>query len=208
MVSAACPKCAIYLIETNDNSLTNLNDGVAEAVKLGAVIVSNSWGCTRKGCTFSDSAFSTPGITYVAAAGDDGYGSYAPADFATVVAVGGTVLSYSKKNSKYTEKVWSDSAAGRSNASKPSWQNDPDCPTRMTNDVAAVAKSVAVYDTYGGTGYTGWLEAWGLAGNATQQDGGEQFRVRKEVPGQTVVLLFGRYRPVRHLLWTRRLGNA
>src|SRR5580704_5203143 len=44
MVSAVCPKCTIYLIEANDNSSTNLYAAVKEAVKLGAHIVSNSYG--------------------------------------------------------------------------------------------------------------------------------------------------------------------
>jgi len=187
MVSAACPNCTIYLIEAKNNSLKNLGIAVEEAVKLGATIVSNSWGCYQSGCTWQTNAFDTPGVTFLAASGDIGYGSYPPAEFANVVSVGGTVMS--KSGSKYSEAVWVDTGGGcTAGITKPSWQNDPGCTTRTQNDVAAVSKNVAVYDTYEYNSYSGWFIAYGtslatpitasafaLAGNSTQQDAGRVF---------------------------------
>ena len=91
MVSATCPKCTIYLIESNDNSARSLYAAEKEAVKLGAHIVSNSWGGGYGGP--SGGAFDASGVTYLASAGDDGYGIQDPADYDSVVSVGGTVLS-------------------------------------------------------------------------------------------------------------------
>jgi len=180
MVSASCPKCTIYLIEADDNSGVNLYAADIEAVKLGAGIVSNSWG---GGAGYaSGGAFGTKGITYLASAGDDGYGMQDPADYATVVSVGGTLLSVGS-GSKFTETVWPDSGGGCSVVPKPSWQKDRGCTFRTGNDVSAVAMNVAVYDTYGnggwgtvgGTSVSSPLVAgmYALAGNSTKQNGGE-----------------------------------
>lgn len=182
MVSASCPKCTIYLIESKNNSGRSLYAAVQEAVKLGAHIVSNSWG--GGGGTPSRNAFNTPGVAYLASSGDGGYGMQDPADYDTVIAVGGTLLS--KNSSGYTESVWPDSGAGCSVVAKPSWQGDPSCTQRTGNDVAAVAMNAAEYDTYGSGG--GWFTVggtsvsspliagvFGLAGNAGKQDGGKNF---------------------------------
>ena len=101
-----------------------------------------------------------------------------------VVSVGGTLLS--KNGSIYSEIVWPDTGGGcATEVAKPSWQHDPGCSERTTNDVAAVAWNVAEYDTYGNGG---WIlsaarafatpiiaGAFALAGNATKQDGGKIF---------------------------------
>jgi subtilase family serine protease len=182
MVSAACPLCTIYLIEANTNDSNDLQAAEAEAVKLGATIVSNSY----TGAGLSESHYDTPGVTYLASAGDDGYGLYQPATFDDVVAVGGTVLTLT--NSNYSETVWADSGAGCSslNEPKPSWQTiKKDCAYRIGNDISAVAYDVAEYDTYGengwvtvaGTSVSSPLMAgvFGLAGNSTSEHGGKAF---------------------------------
>ena len=180
MVSASCPKCTLYLIEADDNSGTNLYDAEIEAVKLGATIVTNSWGGGAG--SSSGNAFATKGITYLASAGDGGYGMQDPADYQSVVSVGGTFLNVTS-GSKFLETVWPDSGGGCSVVNKPSWQKDKDCKFRTGNDVAAVAWNVAVYDTYGnsgwgtvgGTSVSSPLVAgmFGLAGNSKKQYGGE-----------------------------------
>ncbi len=180
MVSASCPKCTLYLIEADDNSGTNLYDAEIEAVKLGATIVTNSWG-GGAGSSSGD-AFATKGITYLASAGDGGYGMQDPADYQTVVSVGGTFLNITS-GSKFLETVWPDSGGGCSVVNKPSWQKDKDCTFRTGNDVSAVAWNVAVYDTYGnsgwgtvgGTSVSSPLVAgmFALAGNSKKQHGGE-----------------------------------
>jgi subtilase family serine protease len=182
MVSAVCPKCTIYLIESKNNGGNSLYAAEKEAVKLGAHIITNSWGGGAGSA--SGNAFNTPGVTYLASAGDGGYGMQDPADYATVVSVGGTVLRYA--TSKYSEIVWPSSGGGCSVVAKPSWQSDPNCSKRTGNDVAAVAWNAAEYDSYGTGG--GWFTVggtsvsspllagvFGLAGNATKQNGGQNF---------------------------------
>src|SRR5262249_33174279 len=44
MVSAICPKCHILLVEADDNSFENLGAAEQTAARLGADVISNSWG--------------------------------------------------------------------------------------------------------------------------------------------------------------------
>lgn len=185
MVSAACPKCTIYLIEANTSNGGDLQAAEVEAVKLGAHIVTNGYTCPGSVRCLDSSDFDTPGVVYLASSGTDGYNKAgAPAAFASVVSVGGTVLS--KSDSTYRETVWADSEGGcATGVAKPSWQHDPDCTSRTISDIAAVAAGVATYDSYG---YGGWavgsgtdisaaLNAgvFGLAGNASSQNAAEKF---------------------------------
>ncbi|HEY6326134.1 MAG TPA: hypothetical protein VIW73_06420 [Candidatus Cybelea sp.] len=178
MVSASCPLCKIILIEANDNYTNNLYAAEKEAVKLGAHVVSNSWG--GGGGSSSGGAFNHAGVVYLASAGDNGYGAQDPMDYDTVVAVGGTNLS--KQGSTYKENTWAQSGGGCSVETKPSWQHDPKCTNRTANEVSAVASNVAEYDT----GYGGWIVIggtsvsspliagiYGLAGNASTHQGGK-----------------------------------
>ncbi len=184
MASAVCPNCTLDLIEAKDSTLANMGLAVVEAVNLGAQVVSNSWGCYSAGCTWNTTAFDHAGVTYLAAAGDLGYGSFPPAQFANVVSVGGTVLS--RNGTTFRETVWADTSGGCApNIAKPSWQHDPGCLGRTANDVAAVAAGLAEYDTYA---YGGWVVAGGtsaatpmiagafaMAGDAAKQNGGKTF---------------------------------
>ena len=186
MVSAACPNCTIYLIEANSSNGSDLQAAEVEAVKLGAHIVANAWICYGSVTCVSSSDFDTPGVVYLASSGSDGYGETgAPAAFASVVSVGGTLLT-KISSSDYREVVWDESGAGCAvGVSKPSWQHDPDCASRTVADVSAVAENVSIYDTYG---YNGWTIAYGtllsvavnagvfgLAGNASSQNAPEHF---------------------------------
>jgi subtilase family serine protease len=190
MVSAACPNCTIDLIEANSDYTNDLGAAEAEAVKLGAHIVSNSWGGVCSGTCGYGSDFDTKGVTYLASAGDGRYGVAFPMQLDTVVSVGGTVLQPDTKSKRgWSEVVWSDTGGGcATSVTKPAWQDDPKCSGNMRNDVAAVAQDVAEYDTYGGGPYSGWLTVqgtsiasplsagiFGLAGNATSQNGGQTF---------------------------------
>jgi len=180
MVSAACPLCTIYLIEANSSDNSDLQTAEAQAVTLGAHIVSNSWICYGSYNCVDQSIFDQPGVLYTAGSGDAGYGAIgAPSALPSVVAVGGTVLS--KNGSTYSESVWNGAGAGcATGVTKPSWQHDPDCTSRTVSDVSAIAWQVAEYDTYG---YSGWFTVGGtsvatpmvaaifaLAGNASSQD--------------------------------------
>jgi len=196
MVSATCPKCTIYLIEANGADEIDLDTAEAEAVKLGAHIISNSWICPGSNSCVDSSDFDTKGVVYLAASGDSGYNENGnPESLPTVVSVGGTVLSGGP--SGWSETVWEfagggcSSNGGSSGEPKPSWQHDPDCTYRTDADVSAVAWNVAEYDTYGGEG--GWVTVggtsvatpinagvFGLAGNASSQDAAKKFWTLKE----------------------------
>lgn len=182
MVSAVCPKCTIYLIEAESSAGSDSDAAEAEAVKLGAHIVSNSWICYGYSCTVFPNYFNKPGVIYTAGSGDEGYNVIGPPmAYSTVDAVGGTVLSYS--GSGYSESVWDGAGSGcTSQAQKPKWQKDPSCTDRTTADVSALASDFAEYDTYGSGG--GWFPVSGtsvatpliaavyaLAGNAKTQHG-------------------------------------
>jgi subtilase family serine protease len=204
MVAAACPKCNVLMIEAKGppnfyGDIGSLEQAEAEAVKIGATVLSNSWICY--GVTHSDCGdsnfpkyFDTPGITYLAGSGDDGYGVIGPPSaLASVIAVGGTQLA--ERDSKYSETWWGDAGSGcaspkevgGSGIPKPSWQKDPDCSYRTDADVSAESgcqPGIAVYTSI----YGGWSEWCGtsvatpftagvtaLAGNAAQLDAGKTF---------------------------------
>ncbi len=166
MVSAACPKCRILLVQPSGEFPAEMSAGVETAVKLGAVAVSNSYGypennelaCPKQnGCTEFTAAYKHPGIPIVVSAGDSGFvnerwAQYElagtanfPAASPDVIAVGGTELEKAENARGWSEHVWAPSGGGCSlRQSKPSWQTDPGCAKRMGNDVAAVAEGVSV----------------------------------------------------------------
>ena len=155
MVSAACPNCTIILVEANSANWSDLQTAEQEAFALGATVVSNSY----SGSGATQSYFTTNKGVILASAGDSGYGIADPADFDTVVAVGGTTLTKGGGGSRgWTETVWSGTGSGCSKKSaKPAWQTDTGCKNRTVGDIAYVADpntGVAVYDTYGGGGWT------------------------------------------------------
>ncbi len=166
MVSAICSNCHILLVEANSNSLGDLGTAVNEAVALGAVAVSNSYGGGEfSGESGYDSVYyNHPGVAITASSGDEGYGVAYPAASPDVVAVGGTTLSRATNTRGWSETAWSGAGSGCSAyESKPSWQKDTGCVKRTVADVSAVADpntGVAVYDTYG---YGGWIEVGGTS---------------------------------------------
>jgi len=195
MVSAACPKCTVYLMEAG-SSISDFEQAEKESVTLGATILSNSWICYGSGdCGDSNfsSYFDTKGIAYLAASGDSAYDNIGgPSVLASVIAVGGTQLAVS--GSKFTETIWNDAGAGCADSAevgtaipKPSWQKDPDCTSRTDADVssqAGVSPGVAEYsELYGGwfgVGGTSVASPFtagiiGLEGNATKLNAGESF---------------------------------
>jgi subtilase family serine protease len=193
MVSATCPNCNILLVEATDNTWHDLGKSVDEAVRLGAAIVSNSWGGISNVANPND--YSHPGVMILAAGGDSGYYGHhdqEPADFPTVVAVGGTSLVRGGGSRGWTETVWGGSGSGCSKLAKPAWQMDSGCQYRTANDIAAVgdpSTGVAVYDSYQ---QSGWLQIGGtsvgtplnaavfaLAGNAAQLNAAQSFYQKK-----------------------------
>jgi subtilase family serine protease len=185
MASASCPRCTIYLIEANSSNAIDLQVAEAEAVKLGAHIVSDSWICYGKVDCVKKSDFDKPGVEYLGASGDNGINDTgAPAALDSVAAIGGTILT--KSGSQYREVVWRGAGGGcNKGVNKPKWQKDKICSGRALSDASAVAMGVAEYDSYG---YQGWMTiggtsvsapllagVFGLAGNARLEKGGRTF---------------------------------
>jgi subtilase family serine protease len=161
MVSAICPSCHILYVGANSASFADLATAVNTAARLGATVISNSYG----GNEFSTenslaAAYNHPGVAITVSSGDSGYGAQAPAAFNTVTAVGGTHLTLKSDGTRNTETVWSGAGSGCSAyITKPTWQHDSACAKRTIADVSAVADpatGVAVYDSYGSTGGANW----------------------------------------------------
>ncbi len=197
MVSASCPKCTIYLMEASSNGISDFETDEAEAVTLGATILSNSWSCPENwdcGDTSFGNYFSSPGVAYLASTGDSGYNTIGgPSALASVIGVGGTQLE--KSGTTFTETIWNGASAGCASPSvvgspgvpKPSWQGDPDCAYRTDGDIAAqagVTPGVAEYCACNG----GWFGVGGtsvaspllagvvaLKGNAAALHSGKRF---------------------------------
>jgi subtilase family serine protease len=168
MVSAICPRCHIAVVEASSATYADLGAAENEAAKLGAHVISNSWGGTdsSRDPSYDSQYFNHPGVAIVAATGDSGFaaGPIYPSSSPDVIAVGGTTLTPAIGASRgYSEAAWSGGGSGCSSfESMPAWQAVlPNavaaCGTRRAvADVSADANpatGVAVYDTYG---YPGW----------------------------------------------------
>jgi len=196
MVSAACPRCKIIVVEGTTPSFADLAAAEKTAVRLGANVVSNSYDARESG--FSQAyakAYNQPGHVIVASSGDYGYtAAMFPANLASVTAAGGTELSRAKNARGWTETVWNNgfgaSGSGCSAyVAKPAWQHDPHCPGRTAGDVAAVATNIPLYDSSVSPGLGGpWLTisgtsasspliagVYGLAGNAATVPPGYEY---------------------------------
>jgi len=166
-----CQNCKILLVEAKTNSFANLGAAVDEAVKLGANVVSNSYGGSD---TSPNSDYNHPGVAITASSGDGGYGVESPASFNTVVAVGGTTLNLGPNNSYGSETVWSGSGSGCSTYNiAQSWQTAASgwsatgCGSeRGVADVAADADpntGASVYDSTKYQGQAGWFQVGGTS---------------------------------------------
>ncbi len=167
MVSAACPSCHILLVEADSPAVSDLAASENTAARLGAQVISNSYGITEGGFVQGyASSYVHPGHMIVVAGGDFGFGPASfPANLASVVSVGGTQLSKAAGARGWKEQVWNsdDFGAGASGCSayvpKPRWQHDAHCPMRTLNDVSAIAAGVAMYDQ----SRKGWLTVAGTS---------------------------------------------
>ncbi|NUR63904.1 MAG: peptidase S8 [Catenulispora sp.] len=165
MVSAIAPNAHIILVEASTASMTNLGTAVNTAVSLGAKFVSNSYGGGESSAdtSYDTTYFKHPGVAITASSGDSGYGVEYPAASPYVTSVGGTALKKDSSTARgWSESVWSTSSTEGAGSgcsaydSKPSWQKDTGCAKRTVADVSAVADpatGVAVYQTYGGSGW-------------------------------------------------------
>jgi subtilase family serine protease len=181
VVSAICPDCNIMLLESSSSRWKDLEASVNMAAKLGANVIGNSYG----GFGGADPVdFDHPGTIITGTASGTLYNkrhTWAPANFPTVVAVGGTTLLPGSGSRGWTESAYNQTGSACSRFTKPAWQTDKGCRYRTANDVAADADpstGVAIFNSYT---YSGWNEfgggsvandiiagVYGLAGNASQ----------------------------------------
>ena len=183
MVSAACPRCHILVVEASSDSFADLAAAENTAARLGAQAISNSYGIRENGQAQAyAAAYDHPGHTIVVSSGDSGFtAANFPANLATVTAAGGTELARAHNARGWSERVWYTAGLGASGSgcsayvAKPSWQRDRHCPGRTVADVSALAWNVPIYEkvqggwlTVGGTSASAPLIAgvYGLAGNA------------------------------------------
>jgi subtilase family serine protease len=170
MVSAACPHCKILVVEATTNSIADLAAAEDTAVRLGAKVVSDSWGGREDGfaMTFAKH-FSHRGHVIVVSTGDVGFTAASfPANLATVTAVGGTQLARAHNRRGWAEQVWNDPQGGAAGSgcsayvAKPAWQHDRHCAMRTVADVSALAFNVPMYNKDAG----GWITVEGTSASA------------------------------------------
>jgi hypothetical protein len=193
---AIAPYANIVLVEATDDSVNSMGVPVAllHAASVAASqpnvrVVSMSWGVPEfKTETRYDSYFTTPGVTFVAASGDNGAPAmWWPAISPNVVAVGGTTLQTTNSGSYLSETGWGSGSrsalAGGSGGGVSQYETEPSYQQggsltgvtsaqnsgnrRMSPDVAYdanPASGVAVYDQTNG----GWLVLGGTSAGAPQ----------------------------------------
>ncbi len=163
MASTMCPGCTIYLVEAKNNSFKNLAAAVDEAAKLGAHVVSNSYGGPEsKAVKKFEPSYDHVGVAVTASTGDNSYsaGPQFPATSPHVTAVGGTRLVKDGSARGWAETAWTSAGSGCSKIfAKPAWQTDPGCKRRTDADVAAVADPASGVAVYGpnNQGASTWL---------------------------------------------------
>jgi subtilase family serine protease len=172
MASAICQNCHILLVEANSTRLRDLGTAVNTAVRLGAKVVSNSYGTNGEISNESTNCskyYTHNNVAVTVSSGDSGLAVDYPAVCPHVVAVGGTTL-----NSDGSETAWNTSStegAGggcSTQIAKPSWEDSSEtaCAKRAVADVSAVADpntGVYIYDTYM---QKGWLQVGGTSASA------------------------------------------
>ena len=194
MVSAACPRCKIMVVEARSDADSALAAAENTAARLDGKVVSNSYGSREDGFAMTLAKdYDHPGHTTVVSSGDTGFtAADFPANLATVTAVGGTELARASNLRGWREMVWNqDGDASGSGCSayvaKPSWQGGSRCGMRTTADVSALASNVAIYEKHfggwvnvGGTSAAAPLVAgvYALAGNAGVVRPGYEYRHR------------------------------
>lgn len=171
MVSAACPSCHLLLVEADSadsGGAADMEQAVATAARLGAGYISMSWGSGEYSLqTAYDRAYlSDPAVTYVASAGDSGYGASWPAISPNVIAVGGTALDPAPGTARgWTESVWGSSSGTGAGSGcslvepQPAWQAADAvvagaCSRRVANDLSIVGDPHTGVSVYSGGAWT------------------------------------------------------
>lgn len=160
MVSAICPNCQILFVEANSATMVDLGASVNTAIRLGATVVSNSYGSAEYAgeTSIASRDYSHKGVPVVVAAGEGSSTVEFPASAPDVIAVGGTTLTQYSQNGTRDgyETAWGGTDSGCSKFEpKPAWQHYKGCSKRSVADIAAVADpdtGVWIYDTDGSSG--------------------------------------------------------
>jgi hypothetical protein len=124
MVSAACPRCKILVVQAVDDQSNGLDIAQNTAASLGATVISDSWGSVeQKGdaqllATSDTTYYKHPGLAIFVASGDAGYndtvapagrpiGPGYPATSQYTIAVGATHLIKAPGTTRgWTESAW------------------------------------------------------------------------------------------------------
>jgi subtilase family serine protease len=147
--------------------------GVDLAVRMGANIVSMSWGAPEfAGETAYDGHFVAPGVTFVASSGDSGNPGFYPAASPFVTGVGGTSLNLDSNGNLLSETAWIGSGGGISSLEPNLFQSPFNGSTgRGIPDVAYnadPATGFAVYDSTPYRGAGGWIQVGGTSAGPPQ----------------------------------------
>lgn len=167
---AIAPAAHILLVEATTNSLANLLTAESYAAA-HANYVSNSWGASEfSGETADDSYFKAAGVSYFAAAGDEGGEMLWPSASPDVTSVGGTSLTLTNGETLAQEEAWSGGGGGCSRyetANPAQLTGSVSCAgKRATPDVSLDANpnsGVSVYDGVAYEGQSGW---WTVGGTS------------------------------------------
>jgi subtilase family serine protease len=167
MVSAACPLCTLLLVEANSNGFGDLFTAIAQAQKMGARVISDSWGTGEfSGEASMDPTLDAPGVAITFSSGDGAYvgGVQYPSSSNYVTSVGGTELTPDSSVARgWDEATWVNTSSNpptqgsgsgcSASEGKPAWQKDTGCHLRTTADVSMVAADVLGYDSYQASGW-------------------------------------------------------
>jgi hypothetical protein len=167
---AIAPAAHILLVEARTASLANLLAAESYAAK-HAGYVSNSWGASEfSGETSDDSYFTAPGVSYFAAAGDEGGAVIWPSASPEVTSVGGTSLTLTSGGTLAQEEAWSGGGGGCSRyetASLYQATGSISCAgKRATPDISLDANPNSGVSVYDGVTYerqSGW---WTVGGTS------------------------------------------
>jgi hypothetical protein len=166
---AIAPQANILLVEASSSSVMDLTNAVNYAkAQSGVVAVSMSWGSIPDFAdeTADDPDFTTPsgqpGVTFIAASGDNGQPNY-PSTSPNVLAIGGTTLTVDDSGNLVGESAWAGSGGGHSpdeGTDKPDVAYDGNPNTGFL-----------VFDSVPVSGSSGWKIVGGTSAGAPQWAG-------------------------------------
>jgi subtilase family serine protease len=170
---AIAPGASILLVICPSNNNSDLLQGVQYAAA-HANIVSMSWGTAESQMSAEEQSltnyFAASNVTFVAATGDNGFGTEWPSTDPHVIAVGGTSLQLDLLGNRSSETAWSGTGGGvssfSSSAAQTAWSNDS---MREVPDVSYNADPNYGYNVYlTSGGYNGWIVVGGTSAGTPQ----------------------------------------